>query len=77
MDERQEEEEKKGGEVEESTEERAEERAEETTEEGTEETEEHLKVTEEACEDERCEEDSECHSAAKRTRVCATFTDSQ
>ena len=31
-----------------------------------------------ACEeDERCEEESECHSAAKRARVCATFTDSQ
>ena len=28
-------------------------------------------------EEERCEEDSESHSAAKRTRVCATFTDSQ
>ena len=37
-----------------------------------------FKVTEEACkEDERCEEESECHSAAKRARVCATFTDSQ
>ena len=41
-------------------------------------TEEGLEVTEEACkEDERCEEESECHSAAKRARVCATFTDSQ
>ena len=31
-------------------------------------------VTEEACEeDERCEEDLEFHSSAKRTRVCATF----
>ena len=69
MDERQEEREKEGGELEEMAEER--------TEEGTEEREEReegLQVTEE---DERCEEDSECHSAAKRARVCATFTDSQ
>ena len=28
-------------------------------------------------EEERCEEDLECHSSAKRDRVCATFTDSQ
>ena len=28
-------------------------------------------------EEERCEEDSECHSSAKRARVCVTFTDSQ
>ena len=28
-------------------------------------------------EEERCEEDVECHSSAKRARVCATFTDSQ
>ena len=43
-----------------------------------EDTEEGLEVTEEACEEnERCEEESECHSAAKRARVCATFTDSQ
>ena len=28
-------------------------------------------------EKERCEEDIECHSSAKRARVCATFTDSQ
>ena len=28
-------------------------------------------------EEERCEEDPECHSSAKRARVCATFTDSQ
>ena len=28
-------------------------------------------------EEERCEEDIECHSSAKRARVCATFTDSQ
>ena len=77
MEERQDEREKEGGELEEKTEERTEER----TEEGTEETEERIEdteVTEEACgEYERCEEDSECHSAAKRARVCATFTDSQ
>ena len=37
-----------------------------------------LEVTGEAYkEDERCEEDSESYSAAKRARVCATFTDSQ
>ena len=54
-----------------------EERTEEGTEEGTQETE-HLEFTEEACEEEeRCEEDSESHSAAKRAKVCATFTDSQ
>ena len=59
-------------------EERMEERMEEGTEEGTQETEERLELTEEACEEEeRCEEDSESHSAAKRARVCATFTDSQ
>ena len=52
-----------------------EERTEESTEEGIQETEEHL---EEGCrKEERCEEDSESHSAAKRARVCATFTDSQ
>ena len=28
-------------------------------------------------EEERCIEDTECHSSAKRARVCATFTDSQ
>ena len=28
-------------------------------------------------EEERSEEDIECHSSAKRARVCATFTDSQ
>ena len=28
-------------------------------------------------EEERCEEDPECHSSAKKARVCATFTDSQ
>ena len=73
MEERQEEREKEGGELEERTEEGTEE-----TEERIEDTEEGLEVTEEACEeDERCEEESECHSAAKRARVCATFTDSQ
>ena len=47
----------------------------ERTEEGTQETKERLELTEEACEEEeRCEEDSESHSAAKRARVCATFT---
>ena len=57
---------------------RKEERTEEGTEEGTQETEERLELTEEACkQEERCEEDSESHSAAKRARVCATFTDSQ
>ena len=70
MEERQEEMEKEGGELEERTEEGTEERIEDT--------EEGLEVTKEACEkDERCEEESECHSAAKRARVCATFTDSQ
>ena len=40
-------------------------------------TEERSEVTEEACKEyERCEEDSEFHSAT-RARVCATFTDSQ
>ena len=48
------------------------------TEEGTQETEERLEVTKEACEEEeRCEEDSESHLAAKRARVSSTFTDSQ
>ena len=74
MDERQEEREKESGEVEERSEERMEERSEERTEE----REERLEVTGEACEeDERCEEDSKSYSAAKRARVCATFTDSQ
>ena len=77
MEVRQEEREKEGGELEEGIEERTEEGTEET-EERIEDTEEGLEVTEEACkEDERCKEESECHSAAKRTRVCATFTDSQ
>ena len=70
MEERQEEREKEGGELEQTTEERIEERIEDS--------EEGLEVTEEACEEyERCEEESECHSAAKRARVCAKFTDSQ
>ena len=74
MGERQEEREKESGEVEE----RIEERMEERTEEGTEETEECLEFTEEGCgEEERCEEESESHLAAKRARVCATFTNSQ
>ena len=74
MDERQEEREKESGEVDEGIENRTE----EGTEEGTQETEERLEITEEACkEEERCEEDLESHSAAKRARVCSTFTDSQ
>ena len=81
MEDRQEEREKEGGELEERTEERTEDRTEEGTEEREErieDTEEGLEVTEEACEEhERCEEKSECHSAAKRARVFATFTDSQ
>ena len=37
-----------------------------------------IELTEEACDEEdRCEEDLESHSAAKRARVCSTFTDSQ
>ena len=78
MDERQEEREKESGEVEERIEERTEEDTEEDTEEGTQETEERMELTEEACEEEeRCEEDLESHLAAKRARVCSTFTDSQ
>ena len=74
MDERQEEREKESGEVDEMIKERTE----QGTEEGTQETEERLELTEEACEEEeRCEEDLESHSAAKRVRVCSTFTDSQ
>ena len=74
MDERQEEREKESGEVEE----RSEERMEEGTEGGTQEIEEQLELTEEAYkEEERCEEDLESHSAARRARVCSTFTDSQ
>ena len=74
MDKRQEEMEKESGEVDE----KIEERTEESTEEGTQETEERSELTEEACEEEeRCEEDLESHSAAKRARVCSTFTDSQ
>ena len=55
----------------------------EVTEEGIErreeeEIEERSEAIEEAVEkEERCEEDTECHSSAKRARVCATFTDSQ
>ena len=55
----------------------------EVTEEGIErreeeEIEERPEAIEEAVEEkERCEEDTECHSSAKRARVCATFTDSQ
>ena len=81
MEKRQEEREKEVGELEERTEERTE----GWTEEGTEETEERiedadegLEVTEEACkEDERCDGEAECHSAANRPRVCATFTDTE
>ena len=70
MDGRQEEREKESGEVNE--------RIEERMEEGTQETEERLELTEEACkEEQRCEEDLESHSAAKRARVCSTFSDSQ
>ena len=60
-----------------------EERSEVITEEGTERREEEEieegPATGEAVaeEEERCEEDPECHSSAKRARVCATFTDSQ
>ena len=60
-----------------------EERSEVITEEGTERREEE-EIQEDpaigeavAEEEERCEEDPECHSSAKRARVCATFTDSQ
>ena len=60
-----------------------EERSEVITEEGTERREE-VEIEEGpaigeavAEEEERCEEDPECHSSAKRARVCATFTDSQ
>ena len=42
-----------------------------------EEIEEHPAIKEAVDEEERCEEDPECHSSAKRARVCATFTDSQ
>ena len=42
-----------------------------------EEIEERPEAIEEAVEEERCKEDIECHSSAKRARVCATFTDSQ
>ena len=54
----------------------------EVTEEGIERREEEeieeCPAIEEAVEEEqRCEDDPECHSSAKRARVCATFTDSQ
>ena len=55
----------------------------EVTEEGIErreeeEIEERPEAIEEAVEEEeRCEKDTECHSSAKRARLCATFTDSQ
>ena len=53
----------------------------EVTEEGIERREEEIEecpAIEEAVEEkERCEDDPECHSSAKRARVCATFTDSQ
>ena len=53
-------------------------RIEEVTEEGIGEIEDCPEAIEEAVEEEeRCEEDTECHSSAKRARVCATFTDSQ
>ena len=52
--------------------------AEEGIERREEEIEERPEAIEEAVEEEeRCEEDIECHSSAKRARVCATFTDSQ
>ena len=53
------------------------ERIEEVTEEGIEEIEECPEAIEEAVEKERCEEDTECHSSAKRARLCVTFTESQ
>ena len=70
MDERQEEREKESEELQE--------RMEEVTEKGTEEMEEPSEAIEEAVkEEESCEGDTECHSSAKRARVCATSTDSQ
>ena len=59
-----------------------EERSEVITEEGTERREEEEiqegpAIGEAVAEEERCEEDPECHSSAKRARVCASFTDSQ
>ena len=42
-----------------------------------EETEERPAIEEAVEEEERCEDDPECYSSAKRARVCATFTDSQ
>ena len=59
-----------------------EERSKVITEEGTERREEEIEegpaIGEAVAEEEeRCEEDPECHSSAKRARVCATFTDSE
>ena len=59
-----------------------EERSEVITEEGTERREEEIEegpaIGEAVAEEEeRCEGDLECHSSAKRARVCATFTDSE
>ena len=58
-----------------------EERSEVITEEGTERREDEIEegsaIGEAVAEEERCEEDPECHSSAKRARVCATFTDSE
>ena len=59
-----------------------EERSEVITEEGTERREEEIEegpaIGEAVAEEEeRCEEDPECHSSAKRARVCATFTDNE
>ena len=65
----------------ESEESEVEEGSEVITEEGTERREEEIEegpaIGEAVAEEERCEEDPECHSSAKRARVCATFTDSQ
>ena len=58
-----------------------EERSEVIREEGTERREEEIEegpaIGEVVAEEDRCEEDPECHSSAKRARVCATFTDSE
>ena len=59
-----------------------EERSEVITEEGTERREEEIEegpaIGEAVAEEEeRCKEDPECHSSAKRARVCATFIDSE
>ena len=42
-----------------------------------EEIEERPAIEEAVEEEERCEDDPECHSSTKRARVCATFMDSQ